>query len=50
MEYYDIHNKFHKDWFRHSQVKGTGEFTDRHTERMRIPQDYLYFFKIRKVR
>jgi hypothetical protein len=31
---HDIHTKFHKDWFRHSEVDW--EHTHRHTDRIEI--------------
>jgi hypothetical protein len=42
--------KFHRDWFRHSEVV-RGGYTYRHTDTVSkvISYAYYYFFKIRKV-
>jgi hypothetical protein len=47
---YDVHTKFHKDWFRHSEVdKGDAQTqTQReHVDLLRLP--LFFFFKIREV-
>jgi hypothetical protein len=40
------HSKFHKDWFRHSEVD---RGIRRHTDSMVISYACFYFFKIWKV-
>jgi hypothetical protein len=44
LRYYDIHTKFHKDWFRHSKAN-RGETHRQQRDLISL----LYFFKIRKL-
>jgi hypothetical protein len=52
---YDIHTKFHKDWFWHSEINWEGDArtaTQTQTHTHRLEDDFislLLFFKTRKV-